>query len=281
MRAQEILNQYRFKNGPLMAKGLAFSLLFGTLPLLLLIVSLRSFVFFPAVRGFLETEILDVLPPALFDQISTLVFDRAPTITTLDVVTLGAFLVATNNLFSDLSRGMGTMLNPPERQRAKHRLLGIAVFGFILLLTYTAAVFAPFIRLLRAFDRIIPGLSYYVEWSVPLVLYVIVLTVLYFLFSAARLRIVPTILIATLSTLVFRVIGYLGTILIAWIGRRLVALGAAASVFGVLLYMKFVADVLLFSSVVVHSFAEHPAVAQVGTPDRRGKPQNPADSRSV
>ncbi|AFG36723.1 YhjD/YihY/BrkB family envelope integrity protein [Spirochaeta africana] len=253
---------YTDNNGALLAKGIAFSLLFGSIPLLLLLVSLRSVFFFPEFSAILEGQILDFLPDDIKYQVMNVILGSEYRFSSLDVVTIGALLFAVNSLFTDLGTGMATMLDAPIVKNWLHRLIAIPLMLAFLLLFYLASVLTPGLNLVRQFFVVAPGVSRLVSRLISIGIYTFIMTGLYYLFSGRHLRFIPTVVIGALSAVVWQGLNILGSYIVFGLGSRLLLLGAVASLMIILFYMRVLADIFLMSSVLVRIYAIPQGIAE-------------------
>ncbi|MFW5801670.1 MAG: hypothetical protein ACOCVC_06530, partial [Spirochaeta sp.] len=90
LKRLRLLRIYAENNGALLSKGIAFSLLFGSIPLLFLLVSLRSVIFFPEFMTVIEGQLLDFLPDDIKQQVIDVIIGEAQGFTSIDLVTVVA-----------------------------------------------------------------------------------------------------------------------------------------------------------------------------------------------
>ena len=265
---------YDQNNGMLLAKGLAFSLLFGSIPLLLLLISMRSIVYSPEFMTIIQNQVLGFMPPDLQKTVLDLVIGSEGRIASLNLATLFMFLFAVNTLLMDLGAAMATMLGAPSSGMLLHRVIAIPLMAFLLLLFYVAVVLSPFMKVLGQLFQIAPFLTSWGPRLVSVGSYTLVLMGLYYLFSGRKIRLFPTFIIALIAALVWKGLNALGSIVIVQLGSRMLLLGAAASIMAVLFYMRVLADVFMYSSILVQIYAvpEGIAESEAGT-DHRWSPK--------
>ncbi|KGE73884.1 YihY/virulence factor BrkB family protein [Spirochaeta lutea] len=269
MRLLRFFRIYDANNGPILAKGIAFSLLFGSIPLLFILVSLRSVLLVPEVMTLIENQLLGFLPPDIKQQVIDRVLGEAPSLSSLDFVTIGAFLYAVNTLFTDLGTGMATMLGSSMQQTLVYRVVAIPLMAVFLLLFYAGAVLTPLLDVASSLV-VLPGwvsglLSRLAAWM----LYTVIIAGMYYLFSGRILRFIPTLVIAGLAAGASQAFAVLGSRIILGLGARLLILGAVASVLVVLFYMRILSDILLISSVLVRIYAVPQGIAET---ESKGEP---------
>ena len=254
---------YADNNGTLMAKGIAFSLLFGSIPLLFLLVSLRS-VFFSSSEFMVivESQLLDFLPDDIKQQIMDTVVGEAFRFSSFDMVTIGAFLFAVNSLFSDLGTGMATMLKAPIVRNWLHRLIAIPLMAAFLLLFYIASIITPITNVLRQVFLLPEQATMVVTRITAIAIYTMIMTGLYYLFSGRRLRFIPTVVIGAISASAWQGLNILGSSIVFGLGSRLLIFGAVASVMIVLFYMRILAEIFLVSSILVRIYGIPHGIAE-------------------
>lgn len=253
---------YSENNGTLMAKGIAFSLLFGSIPLLFLLVSLRSVIFFPEFMAILEGQLLEFLPDEIKNQVVEVIIGEAYRFSSFDLVTLGAFLIAVNSLFTDLGTGMATMLSAPVVKNWLHRVFAVPLMAAFLLLFYFASLLTPAVNLFRQFFVLPSQISMLLARLITIGMYSLLMTGLYYLFAGRRLRFLPTFFIAALSAAAWQGLNILSGFIVLGLGGRLLILGAVASVMIVLFYMRILADIFLISSVLVRIYSIPHGIAE-------------------
>lgn len=262
LKRLRLLRIYAENNGALLSKGIAFSLLFGSIPLLFLLVSLRSVIFFPEFMTVIEGQLLDFLPDDIKQQVIDVIIGEAQGFTSFDLVTVVALLFAVNSLFTDLGTGMATMLDAPVVEGWLHRLIAIPLMLAFLLLFYLASLLTPVMSLVRQFFGFVPFLSQFVTRLISIGIYTFIITGLYYLFSGRHLRFVPTVIIGGISAAAWQGLNILGSYIVLGLGSRLLILGAVASVMIVLFYMRILADIFLISSVLVRIYGIPQGIAE-------------------
>jgi uncharacterized BrkB/YihY/UPF0761 family membrane protein len=257
-----VVKIYTQSNGNLMAKGIAFSLLFGSLPLLFLLVSLRRFITFPVFMGLIEQELLGMFPPEIRSSIVQVLIGGAARFSIPDFFTLVTFIWAVNNLFTDLGTGMATMLGAPENKPLIHRLYAFPLMALFVLLFYLASITLPTIRLLQGHVGLPSLVNVTIGRGISTLVYTGILFGLYLLFAGQQLRLVPTGVIALITSVLWQLFTLLGSRIIFGLGGRLLILGAVATVMVVLFIMKLLAELFLFSSVCVRIYAIPKGIAE-------------------
>lgn len=257
-----VVKIYAQSNGSLLAKGLAFSLLFGSLPLLFLLVSLRRFITFPVFLGLIEQELLIMFPSEIRSSVLQVIVGGVERFSIPDFITLGTFLWAVNTLFTDLGTAMASMLGAPEKKPLLHRLYALPLMALFVLLFYIASITLPAMGILETFFGLSSLVSNTIGRGISTLVYTGILFGLYLLFAGQKLRLLPTFFLALATSLVWQLFTLLGSRIILGLGGRLLILGAVATVLVVLFTMKLLAELFLFSSVCVRIYAIPQGIAE-------------------
>ena len=134
-----VFRRYIQIHGPLLAKGLSFSSLFATIPLLFFLTLAGSFFLTPEVRQILESQLFVGLSPEYRRSIMSGLERFAERPGSFSIVTIGVFLISVHNLFFDAHRvvraGLGLGISP-----ARGRARAIILNGVFLLIIYATAL---------------------------------------------------------------------------------------------------------------------------------------------
>ncbi|NLI97364.1 YihY/virulence factor BrkB family protein [bacterium] len=249
----DIMNKYNRRNGPLLAKGLGFSFLFGLLPLLFLAVSVAaySYRFRPNVQSFIAENFLDFLPPDAQGFFFSHLTKAAGNWGAIGIAGIILLLTVSIALFDSLERAFATMLSAPRRKFHTGRLISLALMVSGVLLFFVAVSFSTIASYFRHSFKLSPALVYWGGKAIGGFFFTLVLLGLFYLFARRRLRFWPTLLIAFISSVVWQLIGVVGSAFIQFAGSRVLIYGALAWVTLVLVYMRVLAEILLFSSLLV------------------------------
>lgn len=249
----EMLDKYNRRNGSLLAKGLGFSFLFGLIPLLFISVALAGYIYkiAPGWQHFITDEFLSVFPAeaskALLSHINT-ASNNWEAIGVLGIVILVGIAMT---LFDSIERAFATMLSAPRRKFHFGRLISLALMVGAVLFFFGAAVLSTTASYFRNAFGLSPALVYWGGKVVSGVMFAFILLGLYYLFARRRLRFWPTLGIALIASLFWQLIGIAGSTLIRYAGRRVIVYGALAWVTVFLIYLRVLAELLLFSSLLV------------------------------
>lgn len=249
-----ILKRYGEVHGALLTKGLSFSLIVGTIPLLLMLFVAGSLLVTPEIVTLLEGEFLRFLPENVRERLLTGVENYTQNPGSLSALTVFFFLLAVNNLFFDVYRtvavGMGTDWSP-----RRGRLAALAESALLLVLLYVAA--------LASTAAGVAGRLFVVpEWLVFLggrsVSAAFAAGAFYAIFRVAAggpLRTGRTVLIALGAAIVWQVVFTLGGATVRVAGSRFVAYGVLAWAIVFLVFMRLMAEILLYSALLIREVA--------------------------
>jgi membrane protein len=249
----DLLAKYNRRNGSLLAKGLGFSFLFGLIPLLFLSVSLAGYLYrvAPGLQQFITEEFLAFIPTqarsVLLSHITT-ASGNWGAIGILGILILLGISVA---LFDSIERALATMLSAPRRKFHLGRLISLALMVGAVLCFFGAAALSTTATYFRSAISLSPALVYWGGKVLSGLMFAFILLGLYYLFARRRLRFWPTFGIALGASLAWQIIVSLGSGLIRYAGRRVIVFGALAWVTVFLIYLRVLAELLLFSSLLV------------------------------
>jgi membrane protein len=249
----DILDKYNRRNGSLIAKGLGFSFLMGLIPLLFLTVSLAGYLYrvLPGIQRFVTEEFLEFIPATarqVFLSHLTTAVDNWGAIGILGIIILLGIALT---LFDSIERAFATMLSAPRRKFHFGRLISLALMAGAVLLFFGAAALSTTASYFRNAWSLSPVLVYWGGKVISGLMIALILLGLYYLFARRRLRFWPTFGIALLTSLLWQLIGVAGSAVIRYAGRRVIVWGALAWATIFLIYMRLLAELILFSSLLV------------------------------
>jgi len=143
------------------------------------------------------------------------------------------------------------MLSAPRRKFHFGRLISLSLMVGTVILFFGAAALSTTASYFRSAWRLSPALVYWGGKVLSGLLFALMLLGLYYLFARRRLRFWPTFGIALLASFLWQLVGVLGSSVIRYAGRRVIVYGALAWVTVFLIYLRVLAELLLFSSLLV------------------------------
>lgn len=250
-RIKRVFAHYIEIHGPLLAKGLSFSALFASIPLLFLLTLAGSLTLTTEVRGILEAQLLAGLSTTYRESIVGSIERFASRPGSLSVLTIAVFLFSVHNLFFDVHRVVRAALTLPVSP-ARGRLRAVAVNAVFLLIIYSTAVGTLAAQIA---GRYLPLPALPVELLARVAATVLLAATLWALVRLAggvpiRFRVgVPVFLIAGV---LWQGASFLSGSIIRGAGRRLVVYGVLASAVLFLVLMRVFAEVILHSALWVY-----------------------------
>lgn len=253
---RDVFRRYISIHGPLLAKGLSFTALFASIPLLFFLTVAGSLFLTPEVRGILEAQLLITLPATYRSSIMSGLERFASRPGSLSFVTIGVFLFSVHNLFFDVHRvvraGLGLPVSPG---RGRLRAIGLnAVFLLIIyataLVTLAAQVGAPYIPLPNAIVQLIARMG---------VILVLAATLGSVVRVAAGTPIPHRIGIPVFlgAAVLWQGATFISGFIVRGTGRRVVVYGVLASAILFLLLMRVFAEIILHTALWIHYFLHH------------------------
>ena len=251
------MSRYDKVNGPLLAKGLSFNFLMGILPLIFLSFLTAALLvdLFPGMQDLLEREFLDFLPRNMQQIVNNQLAFLGRSTGTLGVLTVAAFIVTVFFLFESLERIIRTMLGSEPRTWLKARGISLLMVVSSLLFVYAAAILSFGVRVVNDMGlfggRFLPVGAF----LLTLVLTGGFLAACMLIYSRRRLKPLPLILICLLASLIWHLFGSAGGLLVRTAGRRFIVYGAMAGAVTYTLFLRVLAEIVIFSTLLVRYFA--------------------------
>ncbi len=244
---RRVFARYRLIHGSLLAKGLSFSALFATVPLLFLLTTAGSFALTPAIQQMLEQEILYLLPDGTRLSITLGLERLARTPGSLPLATVALFLYTVHVLFFDIHKMVRAAFGIPVGT-GTGRLRALALNGAFLLLIYvsalltlTASIAAPYLP--------VPG------WLLTLSARISALTILTAVIwsmirvsSGVKLHYRYSVPIAFTAAVAWQGAAWVLSIMVRTTGRRVVVYGVLASAISILALTRIYAEIILQAS---------------------------------
>lgn len=252
------LSNYDERNGPLLAKGLAFSLLIGAVPLLFFVVSLRGYLGNPQIQEFITGQLLDFLPVDIRTELLNQITRVSARREALPAITIVVFAATSFNLFDNLERAMATMLDAERRKFWFGRAVSFLLMAGAIVLAYAAAVLSSVARLGAQFLTSRQTLAYASAKIVSGLLTAFLLTGLYYLFARRPLRFYRTFAVAAGCAIVWHIIGLASGWLVRQAGSRFLLYGAIASAVVILVFLRLLAEIIVVSSSIVAALSPPP-----------------------
>jgi membrane protein len=250
---KNVLARHMQIHGPLLAKGLSFSALFATIPLLFLLSVAGSVALTPEVQQLLEEQLLWVLPAAAQRSIENSMERLAASPGSLSILTVGVFLWSVHQLFFDIHRvvraAFGMRVSP-----ARGRARAVGLSGVFLVMLYGAALIGIASRFLAPYVAAPAWIVQTIAWASATLIIAAVLLSLIRLASGLPLRLRLSAPPALVGALVWQIGSALAGLVIVGAGRRFIVYGVLASAVLFLILMRLYAEVLLHTALWIHEF---------------------------
>jgi uncharacterized BrkB/YihY/UPF0761 family membrane protein len=267
-----VRRRYHRIHASLLTKGLSFSLILASVPLLFMLLVAGSFFVTPELVDLVEGELLRFLPERVRADLTGGIERYSSNPGSLSVVTLLVFFFAVHNLFYDLQRAITIAIG--NRRLRAHRARLVALGGnalflvFVYAATLVSAAGAWFARLSDLHPRMIAlgarGLSV-----------VMIAIVFYAVFRAgarASLRFLPAALVSLAASLLWQLVLAAGGALVQAAGARFLAYGILAWAVVFLVFMRIMAEILVHGAIFIRELA----LTTPAEPDDRPEEPSPA-----
>jgi len=250
-----VVRRYKADRGALLAKGLAFSFVWGTVPLLFGVFLLRlDSPLTPRVRALVSEQVLGFLPPDMrYDLLLQLT--RVGGGALPGVITVFALVIAVISMFDSLELAMSTMLGSRRRHAHFRKFISLGLMVGVVTLFYAAAVAAPMVRLPVELLNIIPGFTTWYAYGVTGLLFAVMFYGLLRLFARRPLRPKSTFGVCLIAAFAWQIAGRVVGVAMRAVGSRYLIYGAVAWAVIFLLFMRILADIIIFASIVVGRFS--------------------------
>lgn len=261
-REARIIRQYIAIHGPLLAKGLSFSALFATVPLLFLLSVAGSIALTPEVQQLLQDQFFGVLPNSAQVSINASMSRLANSPGSLSVISVAVFLWSVHQLFFDVHRVVRAgfrMAVSPARGRAR----AIVLNGLFLLLIYATALLNLTARVLEPYVPVSGILLRLIAVASSTIILTVVLWSLIRLASGVPLHVKGSIIPVLTAAIVWQGASWLAGEAVRSAGSRLIVYGVLASAVLFLMLMRVYAEILIHTTLWIGELRDHP----LGVPD--------------
>lgn len=284
-RPVRMIRRYISIHGPLLAKGLSFSALFATVPLLFLLSVAGSLALTPEVRQLLEQQLLGALGAGARQSIVSSMERLASRPGSLGALSIGLFLWSVHQLFFDIHRVVRAALDLPVSP-ARGRARAMVVNGVVLLLLYAVAVVNLAARVIEPWLPAGLAAIRLVTTAGTILLLMLVLWTIIRLAGGVRLGWrLPLVPVAT-AAFVWLGASSGASALVQAAGRRVIVYGVLASAILFLMLMRVYAEIILHTSLWIHDRQEYggwllgdPNTADTGAPETEAAEAEAVDHR--
>ena len=249
-----ILQRYEEIHGSLLTKGLSFSLIVGAIPLLLLLFLAGSLLVTPEIVNLLEGEFLRFLPETVRERLLSGIERYTESPGSLSALAVFFFLLAVNNLFFDIYRTVAVGMDT-EWSLRRGRLGALAASAVLLVVLYVAALASTAAEVVGRLYTVPDLLIFLGGRSVSALFAAGAFYAIFRLAARQPLRTGRTILIALGAAVVWQMIFTLGGTTVRVAGSRFVAYGILAWAIVFLVFMRLMAEILLFAALLIRETA--------------------------
>ncbi len=251
-----VIQRYFRMHGPLLAKGLSFSALFATIPLLFLLTLAGSIVLTEEVLAILESQLLAGVPATYRRSIMVGLEFFADRPGSLTVVTIGVFLYSVHTLFFDVHRvvraGLGIELTP-----GRGRLRAVALNAVFLLLIYATALATLVVQFGSTY---VPLPEILLEFLARIASVIVLAFTLGSIVRLSAGRPIPfriTLPVFLSAAVVWQGASFVSGLIVRTTGRRVVVYGVLASAVLFLFLMRIFAEILLHSALWIYQLSRN------------------------
>lgn len=255
---RHVLKRYDRINGPLLAKGLGFSLILGLLPLVFIALSAGAYLvtITPDLYQRLLEGLSQLIPQDILENYLGRVVDFSSNWKSLSIFTLVFFLIFSLNLFNAMGRVLRTILSRKRSTVTRNNLISLIFLMVSLIMFYGSMILGT---RLNIFGTIFPVQGGHIApWADTLLDALVIsfiLIVLYYIYSNRTIDFFPTLVVALFSGGILKGVSTLGVAIIQSMTRRISIFGAMATPIMLLMYLRIFAEILIFSSLVVDFFS--------------------------
>lgn len=250
---QAFVARYRRHNGSLLARGLAYNLVLGLVPLAMLLYALATGELGSRMVMLLERDVLARLPAELQQGVTDILQGQQAQRSAFNLITGIVLVLYVMQAFAALRQVMGTMLETvPARALVSH-LIGLALLGVSVLLFYAAAA----LTFLGEWIPVLGALAstWLVRRAISTVVIALVLIGLLRLFARRRLRWGPTVITASVAALVWQIsLTVLGAGA-GFVAGRFGGSGPVAWSIVMLLWARILAEIIAVTSLVTARYS--------------------------
>lgn len=252
-----ILKSYQHIHGSLLTKGVSFSLIVATVPLLFLIVTISSFILDPQLIELVDETLYGFLPNEQRENLISGVQRYADGEGSLSLVTGFIFLLAVNNLFFDLNRMIASGFGI-RRGVGRSRLAALVAPLVFVVLLYAATLLgsaATWIARLVGLSSVALNLG---ALAVSTLVIALVVLLIYRWVAGQRLRLGPAAVVSLIVAIAWQVILYVAGLTVRVAGTRFVAYGVLAWAVVFLIFMRLIAELLLYGALALRPSLDAP-----------------------
>jgi YihY family inner membrane protein len=271
MRA--LLGLYFRRNGPLFAQGIAYSLLIGSMPLLLLTTSVASCLYqvVPQIQNGLHWKLRGFVPEEVAKPIIYHIEAMSGHWAEVGIVGIVILILVSKGIFDSIGSGVrGVMGGMHLHTRWIHQLYSVLMMVVVILFFIVVSLDKPLLALISASTHIPVATQLYPRlvtlFSVFLLGSALLLT--YVMYSPVKLRMLYSAVVSYGVSIVWHLAGYAGTVFIGLFARYRFVYGFFAGTVLFLVWLQVFAHLILLGAIVIAARStELPSARPTGTVD--------------
>lgn len=284
--SRELILTYVRRRGPLLAQGIAYSLLIGVTPLLLLSVAAASLLYqvVPRVQNGLHWRLRNYVPEEVAEPIVYHIESMASGWAGMGVVGVVLLLFVSKGIFDSFGTGLSAVMYGERRrsQWLKHLfsfLLTLLAIVLVIVVSLDSVVINLVISTAKlprtgwVYQQLANGFS--------VVLLAIVLHVLYSIFATRKINFAKTLLTSLAVSVLWHVLGHVGKIAVTFFARYRLVYGVFSGAVLFLIWLQIFAHLVLLGGLFITHYgpgdapegedAGPKATAPAGNPPPRGR----------
>lgn len=252
----DILRIYFRKNGTVLAKGIAYSFLIASIPLLFISLYLSSLLFTDAndIQSILASRLSEIIPKQLADlvieQVSQIAFSRGWLKIGIAGF-IGLFFVP-RQLFASLENSLSTVMDSPKRRTLlKRQLLYLILIAFAISLFFFASYIHLIIKTILSFLELPLFIIILGSKTFSTVLICFALTVIYRVCYHYSINKKTLLSVSLLIALLWQIVNFIGASVITISGKNEFVYGLLAGGVVFLFWAYIFAVLLLLGGIII------------------------------
>ncbi len=268
--SRELVFTYVKRRGPLLAQGVAYSLLLGSTPLLLLSLTTASVLYelVPRVQGGIRTILVDYVPEPVVLQILQHVEVLTGAWARMGALGLVLLIVVSKGIFDSLAAGLAGVMGGERRihallQHTASLLMTLLAIVFVIV----ASLDEPLLEVVFQTTKLPRTAVLYkvAAGTLSMFLLATVLVLVYAVFATRSIRFGRVVGVAILVSVIWHAVGRLGKMFVVLFARYNLVYGVFSGAVLFLVWLQLFAHLVLlgglFASRKWHALAEPPVPA--------------------
>ncbi|MFW5775023.1 MAG: YihY/virulence factor BrkB family protein [Chitinivibrionales bacterium] len=250
-----IIKRFFHSGGPLIAKGIAYSIIVGSVPLLFLALYSTTYLFqfAPPLQLTLEIRLDEIFPEELADAILTQAARLAAVSwAEIGIVGIAGLTFVSQGIFSSLERGLSIVMHYRRRRSMwANRLIYTLLTIFAITMFFTATYAHTYLKILYRALGIPPDYHFLARKTSSILLIWLALVVIYRICYSGKVNYYALTLVSLAVAIMWQVINIAGSSFITASGQREIIYGMLATVVVFLLWSYIFAWLLLLGGIII------------------------------